>query len=55
MSDEQKFLEVLKEIGRVLKDKNDEIIVSGFRESNLTKRLADAEKTIAELRKENTT
>lgn len=54
MSDEKKYLELLKEIGRIIKEKNDEIIINTFRVDDLKKRLADAEKTIDELRKENT-
>lgn len=54
MTDEQKYLELLKEIARIIKEKNDEIIVAGFRLSDLKKRLTDAEKQIEDLRKEKT-
>lgn len=53
MSDEKKYLELLKEIGRIIKEKNDEIIINDFRVSDLKKRLADAEKEIDELRKDS--
>lgn len=53
MTDEQKYLELLKEIARIIKEKNDEIIVAGFRLSDLKKRLTEAEKQIEDLRKEN--
>lgn len=51
MSDEQKYLELLKEIARMIKEKNDEIIISNFRISDLHKKLENAEKEIFELRK----
>lgn len=52
MTDEQKYLELLKEIARIIKEKNDEIIVAGFRLSDLKNRLTDAEQQIEDLRKE---
>ena len=52
MSDEKKHLELLKEIGRIIKEKNDEIIINDFRLSDLKKKLESAEKEIEELRKE---
>lgn len=52
MSDEKKYLELLKEIARVIKEKNDEIIINDFRVSDLKKKLQAAEKQIEELRKE---
>ena len=52
MSDEKKYLELLKEIGRIIKEKNDEIIINDFRISDLKKKLESAEKEIEELRKE---
>lgn len=52
MSDEKKYLELLKEIGRIIKEKNDEIIINDFRLSDLKKKLENAEKEIEELRKE---
>lgn len=52
MSDEKKYLELLKEIGRIIKEKNDEIVINSFRVSDLKKKLEDAEKQIDELRKE---
>lgn len=52
MSDDQKYLELLKEIARVIKEKNDEIIVNSFRVSDLKKKLEKAEKEIEDLRKE---
>lgn len=52
MSDEKKYLELLKEIGRIIKEKNDEIIINDFRLSDLKKKLESAEKEIEELRKE---
>lgn len=54
MSDEKKFLEILKEIGRIIKEKNDEIIINDFRVSDLRKKLEKAEKEIDELRKGKT-
>lgn len=51
MSDEKKYLELLKEIGRIIKEKNDEIVINSFRVDDLKKRLADAEKEIDDLRK----
>ena len=38
MTDEQKYLELLKEIARIIKEKNDEIIVAGFRISEFNDR-----------------
>lgn len=52
MSDEKKYLELLKEIGRIIKEKNDEIIINDFRLSDLKNKLESAEKEIEELRKE---
>ena len=52
MSDEKKYLELLKEIGRIIKEKNDEIIINDFRLSDLKNKLEKAEKEIYELRKE---
>lgn len=52
MSDEQKYLELLKEIARIIKEKNDEIIINSFRVSDLRKKLDKAEKEIEDLRKD---
>lgn len=52
MSDEQKYLELLKELARIIKEKNDTIIINSFRVSDLRKKLDDAEKEIEEMRKE---
>ena len=52
MSDEQKYQELLKEIGQSIKAKNDTICILGFKVSNLERELKDAHKTIEELRKE---
>lgn len=52
MSDEKKYLELLKEIGRIISEKNDEILINSFRVSDLKKKLEDAENQIDELRKE---
>lgn len=54
MSDEKKYLELLKEIGRIIKEKNDEIIINTFRVEDLKKKLSQAEKEIDDLRKEQT-
>lgn len=51
MTDDQKFLEILKEIGRIIKEKNETIIISDFRISDIKKKLENAENEIAELRK----
>lgn len=53
MSDEKKYLELLKEIGRIIKEKNDEIVINSFRVDDLRKKLEKAETEIEELRKEN--
>lgn len=53
MSDEKKYLELLKEIGRIIKEKNDEIIINSFRVEDLKKKLEKAEQEIDDLRKEN--
>lgn len=52
MSDEKKYLELLKEIGRIIKEKNDEIIINTFRVDDLKKKLSQAEQQIDDLRKE---
>lgn len=54
MTDEQKYLELLKEIARIIKEKNDEIIINSFRVEDLKKKLLQAEQKIEDLRKENT-
>ncbi len=52
MSDEQKYNELLKEIGQSIKSKNDTICILNFKVSNLERELKEAHKTIEELRKE---
>lgn len=52
MGEEQKYLELLKEIGRIIKEKNDEILINSFRVDDLKKKLIKAEQEIEELRKE---
>lgn len=52
MSDDQKYQELLKEIGRIIKEKNDEIIIKSFQNEDLRKRLQKAETEVEELRKE---
>ena len=54
MADDQKYLEVLKEIGRIIKEKDDEIIINAFRVDDLKKKLDKAENEIDELRKGKT-
>lgn len=54
MADDQKYLELLKEIGRIIKEKNDEIIINAFRVDDLKKKLDKAENEIDELRKGKT-
>ena len=52
MSDEQKYQELLKEIGKIIKEKNDDIIIKTFQNDDLRKRLQKAEKELDEVRKE---
>lgn len=52
MNENEKYQELLKEIGRVLKEKNDQICIQAFQISDLRKKLETAEKEIEELRKE---
>ena len=54
MADDQKYLELLKEICRIIKEKNDEIIINAFRVDDLKKKLDKAENEIDELRKGKT-
>lgn len=55
MSEDQKFLELLKELGKIIKEKNDELIICKFQLSDIRKKISEYEqKSIAETeRKEN--
>ena len=52
MSDEQKYSELLKEIGICIKEKNDTICVLNIRLSNAERELQKANELIEDLRKE---
>lgn len=54
MNAEQKYGEVIKELGDVLQKKNNEIIVQKYQIEELTRLLKAAEEKIEKLRKENT-
>lgn len=54
MTDEQKYAELLKEIGQNIREKNDQICVLQIRLSNLERELKTANETIIELRKGKT-
>lgn len=43
MTDEQKYQELLKEIGEIIKGKNDKIFLLEFEVKTLTEKLAQAE------------
>lgn len=53
MSDEQKYQELLKEIGHCIKEKNDTICILNIKLSNIERELKKANETILELRKGN--
>lgn len=46
MTDEQKYSELLKELGEIIKYKNDEIVYLKFRNSDLEKMLKKAEEQL---------
>lgn len=46
MTDEQKYSELLKELGEVIKHKNEEIVYLKFRNSDLEKMLKKAEEQL---------
>ena len=46
MSDEQKYSELLKELGEVIKQKNDEIVYLRFRNADLERALRNAEEQL---------
>lgn len=48
MTDEQKYAELLREIGRLIHEKNDTLIIQQFQIDDLKKQLADAKKRIEE-------
>lgn len=52
MSDEQKYNELLKEIGQCIKEKNDTICILNIKLSNAERDLKKANEIIDELRKE---
>lgn len=52
MTDEQKYQELLKEIGNCIKEKNDTICILNIKLSNLERELKKASEMIDELRKE---
>lgn len=52
MTDEQKYQELLKEVGQTFKEKNDTICILNIKLSNLERELKKANETIDELRKE---
>lgn len=53
MGDDQKYSVLLKEIGKLLADKNDRIMFQEFELTTLRKELEKAEATIEELKKDN--
>ena len=54
MQSEEKYGELLKEIGAILSQKNDKLMMKEFETADLRKKLETAEKTIEELKKGNT-
>ena len=50
MTDQQKYLEVLKELGGLLREKNDIISFKDYQIIDLEKRLEKAEQTIIEMK-----
>ena len=53
MQSEEKYGELLKEIGALLAQKNDKIMMKEFETADLRKRLETAEEIIKELQKGN--
>lgn len=49
LTEEKKLYELLKEIGRVIKEKNDDICLKDFQLADLRKKLEQAENKIKEL------
>lgn len=49
MTEEKKLYELLKEIGRAIKEKNDDICLKDFQLADLRKKLEQAENKIKEL------
>lgn len=43
MSEDQKFLELLKELGKIIKEKNDELIIYKFQLSDIRKKISEYE------------
>lgn len=52
MTDEQEYAELLKELGRVIAEKNDAIRLNYWHTADLKKKLAAAEEEIIMLKKE---
>lgn len=50
MTDEQKYMQLLKELGEVLLEKNNTIKMKDYQIEALTNRLSDAEKIIEKLK-----
>ena len=53
MQSEEKYGELLKEIGVILSQKNDKLMMKEFETADLRKRLETAEQIIEELKKGN--
>lgn len=54
MSDEQKYMELLKAIGQLLAENNRTIWLANYEITSLKEKLAEAEATIEELKKGET-
>lgn len=48
MTDEQKYAELLREIGKLIHEKNDMLIIQQFRIDDLKRQLAESQKHIKE-------
>lgn len=53
MTEEQKYIELLKELGRVINEKNNDIVIKNYEIQSLRNRLSDAENEIEKLKKGN--
>lgn len=51
MTEEQKYIELLKELGRVINEKNNAICIKDYEIETLRRRLSDAESEIDLLKK----
>ena len=53
MKEEEKYIELLKELGRVIHEKNNRICMQDYEIGMLRDRLSDAERRIEEFKKGN--